>query len=181
MSVLDYILVGIMGCFAIGGLLRGFIGQVFSIAGIFGGFLLARFYYVKVVELLGLDVYLGDVASFLLTFFAVFLGVKLIGALVEKLVKPAKLSFFNRFCGTLLGVLKGFLISVLVISLILLVYPRGEEKVRESLWATYFLKTSMSVHRYIPEEIREIFQEGQKEGVIRESESPAPSSGQNSR
>ncbi len=172
MSVLDYILIGILVFFAFLGLIRGLVSQLFSILGLVAGFLAARAYYGKLAVYLGLQKYVGGFSAFLLIFIAGFICARLLGLLVEKLMKTMKLSLFNRVCGFLLGLLKGFAICALIIAGMLLVYPEGEKVVKSSPAASYFLRAGRAIYRVIPDDIK-----GRKEaepGKVMEKNDPPP-------
>jgi membrane protein required for colicin V production len=175
MPVLDYIIIGILGFFAVIGLIRGLVSQLFSIFGLVAGFVLARVYYGNVADYLGLHQYMGGFAAFLLVFIAVFICTRLIGLLVEKILKLTKLSLFNRVCGFLLGFLKGFAICSLIVACMLLIYPEGEKVVKSSPAASYFYRAAEAIYRVVPEGIKGTFKQAESDDVKEETE-PPPSS-----
>lgn len=154
MTVLDYILIGILGFFALIGLFRGLVNQLFSLVGLVAGFILAKVFYGTVMTNLGFHFFLAEIVSFVLIFVSVLLCAKAIGFLVEKVMKLAKLSLFNRVCGLLLGLIKGFALCALVITIMLLVYPEGEKFVRSSPVAGYFFRAGGAIYRIIPDDIK---------------------------
>jgi membrane protein required for colicin V production len=155
MTILDYVLLIILLIFAVMGFVRGLISQLFSVVGIVLGFVLSKLYYVKVASLIQLDPGYGNVIAFVSVFLAVFLVVKILGLLVEKLFKIAKFSLFNRTCGLLLGLFKGFIVCVVITYLILGFYPGGEGTINRSPSARYFLKAGKVIYGLLPRDVRQ--------------------------
>jgi membrane protein required for colicin V production len=174
MTVLDYILIGTLVFFAIIGLIRGLVSQLISILGLVAGFVLARIYYGSVVSYLGLHFYIGEFVAFLIVFVGVFICAKIAGMIVEKFLKSARLSLFNRISGFLLGFMKGFALCSLIIAFMLLVYPEGDKVVRSSPAANYFYKAAEAIYRIVPEDIRGKFKP-EEGGGVREEREPSPS------
>lgn len=175
MTVFDYILVGIVVFFAIIGLLRGLVGQLFSLFGLILGFVLAKIYYGTLADYLGLHQYLGGFVAFFLLFIAVFICTRLVGMIVERIMRSAKLSLFNRVCGFLLGFLKGFALCALIIACVLLLYPEGEKVVKSSPAASYFYKAAEAIYRIIPDDIKGSFRQAVPDEITEKKE-PTPSS-----
>jgi len=109
LAILDYVLIALLVFFGVAGFLRGLISQLFSVIAIITGFMVARVFYGQVEAFIGIKSYYGPIGSFLLTFLVVFILVKVLGFLTEKIVKVVKLSAFNRICGLLLGVIRASL------------------------------------------------------------------------
>jgi len=155
LTLLDYAILGILAIFAVTGFFRGLVSQLVSIIAIVAAFIVARTYYREAVLLLHFDFDYGAIAAFAVLFVAVFIVVKLLGLLVELLLKAAKLSFLNRIMGLLLGLLKGGLVCVIVVYLLFAFYPGGEDVVGRSPSGRYFLKAGREVIRLLPPDLRE--------------------------
>lgn len=154
MVVIDYVLLALLLFFAVMGFFRGIVSQLFSIVGMVGGFMGAKLFYLKAVDWAGLDVQYGTVIAFILMFLAIFIIVKLLGVLLEKILKAAKLSLFNRFCGFFLGLVKGFALCVLLVVLMLFLYPEGRKIVNASPVASYFLKAADGIYSIMPSDLK---------------------------
>jgi membrane protein required for colicin V production len=162
-TILDYVIIGLLLFFSVLGFLKGMVSQLFSVFALILGFMGARLYFSQAQEFIGLSSFYGPIVGFLLTFIGAFLLVKMIGVGIEKIFKIAKLSFFNRFCGFLLGLLKGLVICTVFVSVLLLVYPEGKRMVDVSPSASYFFKAGKEVYRFFPKEIKDKYENLQGE------------------
>jgi membrane protein required for colicin V production len=101
--------------------LKGFVGEVFSMAAIILGILCALFFYKNGGEFLrttfwpGLKV-IPEVIAFISLFIIVFIVVKILESMFKGIIERVKLSGIDRFLGTILGLAEG----IAVVSLVLL-------------------------------------------------------------
>ena len=119
----DWIVVLIVGAAAGFGLMRGFIGEVASLAGWFAGFVAVRLLYTPAraifVEASGNEM-IGAFAAVLGPFLLALLGVKLIGSFLSSSAKGNVIGVFDRILGLGFGLVKGFLGASLIFLLITL-------------------------------------------------------------
>ncbi|MBS3819851.1 CvpA family protein [bacterium] len=156
----DVVLLVILLITLILGLLKGFIRQLVGIGAVVGGLILAVNYYPR-VSLFFQEFISKEVVSHLLAFLAVFLGTLGVGGLfawgVSKLMK-GPLKFFNHLFGGLLGLLKGALISGVVV-FALMIFPLNPQILKESRIAPCCLKMTKAVVNLIPPELKKKFED----------------------
>lgn len=99
------------------GFKNGFIKEIFSLAAlILGIFITYKFSYFVEEKLDG--IFAARYIAFVITFFAVLIGVHFTGILVEKVIKLVIPGFVNRVLGICFGVVKWlFICSILLIML----------------------------------------------------------------
>lgn len=143
MNMFDFILLLIVAGCIILGYVRGLISQLISIAGLFAAFLIAYLYhrdlapylleklplssienynnYEFLIKGLHLDMYAANVLAFALLFF----GVKIILAVVRRILNGIAhlpgLSFLNRTLGALFGLVEGVLIVVILVNVMTII------------------------------------------------------------
>lgn len=119
MTALDIAILVILGLFLIKGLLRGFLKEICSLAGLLGGTLLAFAYHASLAQLmsdqLGLPPKLCVVVTFLLLFVSTIFFFAVLGYVLTRFVKLVFLGGFNRILGGLFGMLQ----SVVLLAVIL--------------------------------------------------------------
>jgi membrane protein required for colicin V production len=122
-SVLDIIFILIVILFVIRCYLKGFVGEVFSMAAIVLGFLASLFFYKRGGEFLktqfwnDMKIILTEVIAFIALFLIVFIAVKLFEALLKGVINGIRLGGVDRFLGIIFGLAEG----IAVISLVLFV------------------------------------------------------------
>ena len=135
MNGLDWVLTGI-GIFCIGrGLWRGAISQVFGIMGILGGFLLASHFYQNTASQLSQafpSLTLAPAISFALLFMLAWFCIGAIGFWIAKLIHKTGLGFLDRMLGGVIGLGKGLLLAVVLLSILTLFLPPQNDLLRQS-------------------------------------------------
>ena len=120
MQTIDIIIAVLLAVGLIGGLRDGLVKQVAGLAGLIGGLLLGRAFYLPVgawlVDIFGMSVQVAQVASFILILVIVPLLFSLVGWLVSKLLSAICLGWMNRLLGALVGVLKYLLLVGIVVT-----------------------------------------------------------------
>lgn len=100
------------------GFFRGFIKEIFSLAGALAGFYIACIYFTDAAALLvryAPALPYRNVISFIVIFIAVFVGVSLLGLGIKYLLNIVFLGWVDRIFGVLFGTAKGVLISAMVL------------------------------------------------------------------
>lgn len=120
MQTIDIIIAILLAVGLIGGLRDGLVKQVAGLAGLIGGLLLGRAFYLPVgawlVDTFGMSVQVAQVTSFILILIIVPLLFSLVGWLVSKLLSAICLGWVNRLLGGLVGVLKYLLLVGVVVT-----------------------------------------------------------------
>src|SRR5690349_8152756 len=99
---------------------QGFFFEVFSLAGVVVGYLLAAWEYTRVSSWLSPYTraqWVADAAGFLIIFLAVVLLAGMAGRITRWAVKEAGLRWFDRVLGAIFGFVRGvLLVSVILLS-----------------------------------------------------------------
>lgn len=166
MNALDIIIIAVLAFCVIRSLRTGFIGEVFSILGVIGGIVIGSRYYYLFFPYVGSVISNEDyikLLSFTLLFLAMFLIAILIGTSLKALLKAVLIGWFDHTLGALFGLLKGiFYVSVLVWALTTFL-PKGTAFIAGSRLAPYVTHISRAFVLIIPDNLRDVFDEKQKE------------------
>jgi membrane protein required for colicin V production len=145
--------------FAVSGLLHGLVRQLFSIGGVVAGHLLGIRYYAFAQKSLRLSFQYSEAVGYIVVFLAVWVAVRILGALVEGKVRGSKLSGMDRVAGLAAGLLKGGLVSVLLVFLLVVLLPKDARALRESKAAPYAIAGGRWLAGVFPAQIAEPFRE----------------------
>ena len=160
MNALDILICVVVGFCLIRGFFRGIIGELTSIVGVFIGFYAAYAYYPIVgnwlSRLIANKAYL-NIASFFITFTALFLAVGFVGIVLKHLLKAVALGWADRILGSTLGLVKAILIvSVLLVALTTFL-PQKAPVIKDSLLAPYVSTISEKMVAVVPREMKQKF------------------------
>ena len=119
MQTIDIIIAALLLIGLISGLRDGLVKQIATLAGLIGGLLLGRAFYMPVgewlVDVLGFSLEAAYVTAFILILIVVPLLFSLVGWLVSKILSAICLGWINRLLGGLVGVLKfALLVGVII-------------------------------------------------------------------
>ena len=119
MQTIDIIIAVLLAIGLIGGLRDGAVKQIAGLAGLIGGLLLGRAFYLPVGEWLtntfNLSAQSAHITAFILILVVVPLLFNLVGWLVSKLLSIICLGWVNRLLGGFIGVLKcALLVGVII-------------------------------------------------------------------
>ncbi len=185
MNPLDICIVAVCTVMAFLGLLRGFVRQAASLAGLILGHILAVRYNGWFLKVLRFDFPHAGIVAYLIALFAVYIAVRLIGLLVERWVRDSKLSGTDRFLGALAGAAKGVLFTILLVFVLVVLLPRDASLLKSSKLAPRALVAAGWLEKTFPEKIREAYREKvhgtEKEGKEEGKKEPAPSTSPRSR
>ena len=157
MNPVDIALAALCAWFAVAGVLHGLVRQIFSIGGIVAGHLLGIRFYPAAQKAMDLSFPHSEVAGYAAIFLAVCVAVRLIGGLVESRVRGSKLSGMDRAAGLAVGLLKGALLSVLVVFLLVVLLPKDSRVLRESKAAPTAIAAGRWLAAAFPQKIAEPF------------------------
>jgi membrane protein required for colicin V production len=159
MNLLDLILAVLFAWFAISGIVRGLVRQLFSIGGLVAGHLLGIRYYAFAHEKLGLSFQYSEVVGYAVVFLAAYLAVRLAGGLIEDRVRKSKLSGTDRLAGMAAGLVKGALFSILIVFLLVILLPRDARLLRESKAAPTAISAGKWIANAFPHRFADTFRE----------------------
>lgn len=159
MNLLDLILAVLIAWFAVSGVARGLVRQLFSLGGLVAGHLAGSRYYAFAQAKLGLTFQFAEVVAYTVVFLAVYLVVRLIGGLVEGRVRKSKLSGSDRLAGMAAGLVKGALLSILIVFLLVILLPRDTRLLRESKAAPTAVAAGKRLAAVFPDRFAESFRE----------------------
>ncbi len=120
-AVIDWIFSLIILIFAISGLVKGFIDNVFGKIAFIAGIILGYFFYKDIATGLLKDInvpYAANIIAFLLIFVVTFLIIKIIQMIVAKVFQWSILKSLDRTLGFIFGMVEGAAVVCLIIFLL---------------------------------------------------------------
>ena len=162
MSVADWIILAFVAFSVIGAAIEGFFHEAFHLAGLVVGYLLAAWQYHRLADRFAPHLkspWVGEIAGFLIIFFAVLILAGFAGRIARWLMKKAGLSTIDRILGAVLGLLRGALVVAIVLSAMAAFAPAAKW-LAESQLAPYFLVGGRAAIWLAPSELRQRFYQG---------------------
>jgi membrane protein required for colicin V production len=162
MSIADWIILGFLVISVVGAAIEGFFHEAFGLAGLVIGYLLAAWQYQRLADWFAPHLkspWLGEIAGFLIIFFAVLIAAGFAGRTARWMMKKAGLSTIDRFLGALLGLLRGALVVAIVLTAVAAFAPAAKW-LDESQLAPYFLVGGRAAIWLAPSELRQRFYQG---------------------
>lgn len=166
MNALDYILIGCGIFCVVRGMLRGAISQIFGIAGIIGGFLVAAHFHAPVAQELSRSFpnFAGMPAvSFFLLFFLTWFCVAIAGGWISRLFHRTGLGFLDRIWGGIIGIWKAVILAICVISILTVFLSPKNPFLNRSIIAPYVQQATSFLISVTPVRLQALFNEKQKE------------------
>ena len=122
MQPVDYAFIVLLVLLVIRGFLKGFTGELFSVASIALGFIASVFFFKNGAEFLRsryiqMD-FIPEILSFLGIFLIVFVAGKILEYLIKDIIKRAGIGTVDKILGIFLGLAEAVAVIVLVIFLI---------------------------------------------------------------
>jgi len=162
MNYADWAIMAVLLISIISATVQGFFHEIFSLAGLIVGYILAAWQYPRVAAWFEPHLkspWLGDIAGFLIIFFAVVLLAGILGRTVRWAMKEAGLSVVDRTLGALLGFVKGALF-VSVILMGMTAFTPASKALDGSQLAPYFLVVGRAAIWAAPSQLRSEFYKG---------------------
>ena len=162
MSVADWIILAFVAFSVIGAAIEGFFHEAFHLAGLVVGYLLAAWQYHRLADWFAPHLkspWVGEIAGFLIIFFAVLILAGFAGRIARWLMKKAGLSTIDRILGAVLGLLRGALVVAIVLTAMAAFAPAAKW-LAESQLAPYFLVGGRAAIWLAPSELRQRFYQG---------------------
>ena len=172
MNLLDMIIICTMIFFVVKGILRGFLKEVASLAGVILGILIANHLQPRMTDVLKAYVPVSGflpVVSFALLFGAVLVFCNLIGYGLSLLFQKVFLGWVDRTLGAGFAVVKGVIITYLVIVILTFFLPAQTPLIAQSKTAPWIIGSYQAMTRLIAPDHYEKWRKrlmGIKEGVV---------------
>jgi membrane protein required for colicin V production len=141
---------------------QGFFYEVFSLAGVVLGYLLAAWKYAWAAGILRPYVsfpWVADVAGFLAVFLAAMLVAGVVARLARWTVRGIGLSWFDRILGAAFGLLRGVLVVTVVVLAVTAFAPESRVLARSHM-APYLLVLGRGASWLAPAGLRRQFRSG---------------------
>jgi membrane protein required for colicin V production len=122
-AVIDVIFILLITLFIIRCYLKGFINEVFPMAGFVLGLLVALFFYkkggafIRAKFMPGTDV-IPEILAFIFLFLFIFIFIKLLEKLLSDIIYQVELDSADRFLGVLFGLAEGIAVVSLILFLL---------------------------------------------------------------
>lgn len=162
LNYLDIVALLIIVVSMIAAMIKGILSELLSLGSVLAGIVCAFLFYPHAADFFGFfDAprlaleFMGFAAIFI--FFVVLGGV--LSHLMDRLMKALKVKWFDRLMGGAFGLLRGYLIAM-VIFLALTAFPVSENLVAGSFLREYFLAGAGLLVRLAPEGLQTRFIEG---------------------
>lgn len=162
MSAADWIIVAVILLSVAQAASVGFFQEAFGIAGLVFGYVFAAWQYHRFAEHFAPYVnspWLGDIAGFLIIFFAVMILAGIAGRICHWIVKSAGLSFLDRVLGGVLGLVRGALLVAIVL-VGMTAFTPASKWLDDSITAPYFLVAGRAAIWLAPSDLRVRFYQG---------------------
>ncbi len=120
-AIIDWIFSIIILIFAISGVIKGFIDNVFGKIAFVAGILLGYLFYKDLAAVLLKDIkypYVANVLAFLLIFVVTFLAIKILQMIIAKAFEWSILKSLDRTLGFIFGIVEGLAVVCLLIFLL---------------------------------------------------------------
>ncbi len=169
MNVLDYIIIGLIAFFCIKGIFRGTLRELSSLAGIVLGLLIGNHYHHQTANLLRAYIPFEEsllLISFIMIFILVVIIFSLCGVLLHNIFKRLLISWFDRSLGFGFALIKGIIISYLLIVLLTFFMPSKSPLIAKSKVAHLVTFTYQSMFGLISQDLYKTW----RERVLKESE-----------
>ncbi|SCY72980.1 CvpA family protein [Desulfoluna spongiiphila] len=160
MNPLDITFCIVIAFCLIRGAFRGIVKEASAIIGVFGGFFAAYTYYPLLGEQLSRFIDSTawlNIISFLIIFGAVFAAVSALGVLIKYLLKVVFLGWVDRLCGAGFGLVKGILISAVLLMVFATFLDKGAPLIRQSKTAPYVTIVSEALSSFASKDLRQEF------------------------
>lgn len=161
MNILDFILLTILAIALIRGLMRGAIRQVASLFGILVAFVVASHLYLRLLppvkQFLPSAPY-PEVISYSAIFVVIWLIIILLSLLLARLSRIILMGWADRLLGGALGLLKGTVAAVVLVSVLTLFLSGKSGFLTGSLLAAHVQRAGYYLVQLTPKDLRQNYQ-----------------------
>ncbi len=156
----DIIVVALVGILTLIGFYNGTVKQLFALAGVVAGYILAMRYYLLCSKYLtSIPPGAARVISFVVIFIACIVLANIIGWAVGKLFDISGLGFFNTVGGGILGFAKGCLVVCVLVMVLNAFFPANTGFLKRSRTIKYIRQITAVFKKVTREEIRMKYEE----------------------
>ena len=185
MHWLDITLLAIITVFAVVGIWRGFISQVFSVLALVVGLAAGIMFYGRLGQALmerGVveNEPMANVIAFVALVVVFYIAVQLIGWLTAKLTGALQLGLLNRLAGGALGAVFGAMTALMLVSALGFLYSQNNPMFKDSVVLPYLDEGSRVAKALVPEDLgasvekaRELIQKEGFEAAMKLTDSEA--------
>ncbi len=166
MNILDIIIIAAVIFFLIRGIFRGIVREIGSLAGVVLGIWLANAYHPTLAVLLKAFIPPGKylpLIAFAVIFLVVLVLCNLLGWFFKKLFQKIFLGWVDRILGACLALLKGIVLSYLIIVLVTFLVPRDSSLIKQSRLTPVIISAYQAMVELIPkgshEKLKKSFEE----------------------
>lgn len=153
----DILIIGVVAAGFLYGFFKGIISELFAIAGLVAGFIVAMKYSFLIQPHL-LRFVRGETAAFVVGFLLLFLltaaAIVMVGILFKKAIKFIHLSWLDRLIGGIVGIIKGVVVVGLISLLIVALVPDGKAFMKQSALGRYTITIVRIAVYLLPERFR---------------------------
>jgi membrane protein required for colicin V production len=157
MTPLDWLLIAILAFSMVQAFFKGLVLELFSLAGLVCGIVLAAWNYPVVADKLSYLITnraIASVAGFLLIAVGIMVAAAILGRILHASAHAIGLGFFNRLGGAAFGLARGALLGVAILMAITAFLPTADWLKNSSL-APYFLAGSHAVSFVVPHDLEQ--------------------------
>jgi membrane protein required for colicin V production len=153
MNCLDCILIGILAFTLVRGFMRGLIREVAGVLGILVGSVGAGRFHPVLAALLRSrlpSLPYADLIAYGLVFVSTWSAFVLLGLLASRVARALLLGWMDRLLGAFVGLFKGTLASVVLVTVLTLFLPSSSQVLRRSLFRPHLQIASSRVVGLVP-------------------------------
>jgi membrane protein required for colicin V production len=158
MNPLDIVIVVILGFGLIRGFFRGLVKELSSIIGVIAGFFAANLYHPLLIpwfkSWISNTAYI-QIICFAIVFVGVFVIVSILGIIIKYLLNVAFLGWADRIFGILFGLVKGVLISAVILMALTAFLPKNSPLIKNSLLAPHISLVTQKMAYVVPQEMKD--------------------------
>jgi membrane protein required for colicin V production len=153
----DICIVAIIAAGFLYGFFKGIISEIFAIAGLVIGLIVAMKYSFLIQPYL-LRFVKGETAALCIGFILLFLitaaAIIFIGILFKKAIKFIRLSWLDRWVGGMVGIVKGVIIVGLISLIVVALFPDGKTFMKQSRFGRHTITIVRIAVYLLPERFR---------------------------
>jgi len=154
-TIFDYLVLFVLVCSVLISMLRGLVKEVLSLASWIIAFVVANAYGEALATMLP-DAIPGASTKLIVAYFALFIGTRLLMALlsraVQELVKASGLTLVNRSLGAVFGLVRGIVIVLVVVLLCGTTSIPQQPFWQEALLSPQAVRAAETVKPYLPDQ-----------------------------
>lgn len=175
MTILDGLIILLVLLSTLMAISQGFFYEVFNLAGVLVGYVLAAWEYWRLAPWFAKYVssqWVADISAFLTIFICVAALAGACGRILRWAVAGVGLRWFDRILGGAFGLVRGIVVATVLV-MAMAMFASGSRALRDSVLAPYFLVLSRTATWIAPADLRVKFRQGVD--VLRNAREKAPS------